>query len=134
VIKEFKTFIMKGNLVELAVAFILGVAFASVVTAFTNVILGTIAWVSGGHASFDQSGVHKGTSPAIVIPYGAFLTQVLNFLIVGLVLFFIVRAYNRMKVKKPEEPTTRECPFCKTQIPNAATRCPACTSDVAAVA
>ena len=133
-IKEFKTFIMKGNLVELAVAFILGVAFASVVTAFTNVILGTIAWLSGGHASFDQYGVHKGTSPDIVIPYGAFLTQVLNFLIVGLVLFFIVRAYNRMKARKPEEPTTRECPLCKTQIPKTATRCPACTSDVAAVA
>ena len=133
-IKEFRAFIMKGNLVELAVAFILGVAFASVVTAFTNVILGTIAWVSGGHASFDRYGVHKGASPDIVIPYGAFLTQVLNFLIVGLVLFFIVRAYNRMRAKKkPDDPTTRECPFCKTQIPNAATRCPACTSDVVAV-
>jgi large conductance mechanosensitive channel len=132
VITEFKTFIVKGNLVELAIAFILGVAFASVVTAFTNVILGTIAWVSGGHASFDQYGVHKGTSPAIVIPYGAFITQVFDFLIVGLVLFFIVRAYNRMRPTKPEDPTTRECPFCKTQIPNAATRCPACTSDVVA--
>ena len=131
-IKEFKEFIMKGNLVELAVAFILGVAFAAVVTAFTSVILGSIAWVSGGHASFDQYGVHKGTSPDIVIPYGAFITQVIDFLIVGLVLFFIVRAYNRMRPKKPEEPTTRECPFCKTQIPTAATRCPACTSDVVA--
>ena len=66
--KEFKAFILKGNLVELAVAFILGVAFASVVTAFTSVILGSIAWVSGGHASFDQYGAHKGTSPDIVIP------------------------------------------------------------------
>jgi len=132
VIKEFKAFIMKGNLIELAVAFILGVAFAAVVTAFTNIVLGTITYLSGGHASFDQYGVHKGTSPNIVIPYGAFITALISFLIVAFVLFLVVKAYNKMK--KDPEATTRECPFCKTQIPKAATRCMACTSEVPAAA
>jgi large conductance mechanosensitive channel len=104
-IKEFKEFVAKGNLVTLAVAFILGVAFAAVVTAFTNVILGGVSYVFGGSVSFDRLAVHRGRE--VVIPYGAFLTQVANFLIVGFILFLVVKAYNRLQAKDetPAEPT-----------------------------
>jgi large conductance mechanosensitive channel len=100
-LKEFKAFVMRGNLLELAVAFILGVAFAAVVGAFTNVVLGSIAYLFGSSLSFDQIGVHKGTE--LVIPIGAFITQCLNFLIVAFVLFLVVKAYNRMQKPKEEE-------------------------------
>lgn len=104
-IKEFKEFIAKGNLVTLAVAFILGLAFAEVVTAFTGVVLGVVSYVFGGNVSFDQLGVRR--DGQIVIPYGAFLTQVLNFLIVAFILFLVVKGYNRLQRKQEEEaPTT----------------------------
>jgi len=100
-LKEFKEFIAKGNLVTLAVAFILGVAFAAVVGAFTNVILGVVSYVFGGSASFDNLGVKR--DGVIVIPWGAFLTQVVNFLIVAFILFLVVKAYNRFQ-RMEEEP------------------------------
>jgi large conductance mechanosensitive channel len=104
-IKGFKEFIAKGNLVTLAVAFILGVAFAAVVTAFTNVILGAVSYVFGGSVSFDRLAVHR--DGEVVIPYGSFLTQVVNFLIIGFILFLVVKAYNRFQAKEetPDEPT-----------------------------
>lgn len=126
--KEFKAFIVRGNLVEIAVGFILGLAFATVVTRFTGVILGSISYLAGGKVSFDQLGVHKGSSGAIVIPYGAFITALLDFLIVGLVLFMVIKAYNRVA---PEKVTTKSCEFCKSDIALDATRCPNCTSELA---
>jgi large conductance mechanosensitive channel len=100
-LREFKEFVAKGNLVTLAVAFILGLAFAAVVTAFTDVVLGVVSYIFGGDVSFDQLGVHRGT--AIVIPYGRFLTALLNFLIVAFILFLVVKAYNRFQ-RKQEAP------------------------------
>jgi large conductance mechanosensitive channel len=129
-LKEFKEFVTRGNLVELAVAFIIGVAFASVVTAFTDVVLGAIAWVFGGEVSFDRLGVHRGASPDIVIPYGAFLTAVVNFLLIAVVLFLFVRSYNRYRRRQEETSSTRPCPFCTTDVAKEATRCPACTSNL----
>lgn len=105
-IKEFKEFITKGNLVAIAVAFILGVAFAGVVTTFTDVVLGAISYVAGGDVSFDQLGVHRGTQ--IVIPYGRFITAVINFLIVGFVMFLVVKAYNRLRDQPDAGPTELE--------------------------
>jgi large conductance mechanosensitive channel len=105
-IREFKEFISKGDLVTIAVAFIMGVAFAAVVTAFTDVVLGFVSYVFGGDVSFDGLGVHRGRT--IVIPYGAFLTALLNFLIVAFILFLVVRAYNRLQRKEeaaPAEPS-----------------------------
>jgi len=105
-IKEFKEFVSKGNLVTLAVAFILGVAFAAVVTAFTDVVLGVVSYVFGGDVSFDGLGVHRNGS--IVIPFGKFLTEVVNFVIVAFILFLVVKAYNRLQRKEeaaPQEPT-----------------------------
>jgi large conductance mechanosensitive channel len=94
VIAEFREFIKRGNLVELAVAFIMGLAFASVVLAFTNIVLGAIAYLFGTSTSFDRWGVHKGTT--LVIPIGAFITALINFVIIAMVLFLVVKAYNRM--------------------------------------
>ena len=125
-LKEFKAFVMRGNLVELAVAFVMGLAFAAVVTAFTNIVLGTIAYVAGSDVSFDEIGVHKNGD--LVIPIGAFITAVVTFLIVAWVLFLVVKAYNRMRAPVP--PNTKACPFCASEINIAATRCPNCTSEL----
>ncbi len=94
-IKEFRGFIARGNLVDLAVAFIIGVAFASVVTAFTDVVLGVVSYAFGGDVTFDRLGVHRGRD--LVIPYGAFVTALLNFVIVAFALFLVVKAYNRFR-------------------------------------
>ncbi len=104
-IKGFKEFIAKGDLVTLAVAFILGVAFGTVVTSFTNVILGAASYVFGGKVSFDKFGVHRGTE--LVIPYGKFLTDLMNFLIIGFILFLVGKAYQRLLAQDttPDEPT-----------------------------
>ena len=100
-LQEFKEFIAKGNLVTLAVAFILGLAFAAVVTAFTAVVLGVVSYIFGGDVSFDQLGVER--DGQVVIPYGHFLTALLNFLIVAFILFLVVKAYNRFQ-RKQEAP------------------------------
>jgi large conductance mechanosensitive channel len=105
-LKEFREFISKGNLVTIAVAFIIGVAFAAVVTAFTDVVLGFVSYVFGGEVSFDDLGVRR--NGVIVIPYGAFLTALVDFLIVAFVLFLVVKAYNRFQREEeaaPSEPT-----------------------------
>jgi large conductance mechanosensitive channel len=97
-LKEFRDFIAKGNLVEIAVAFIMGLAFAAVVTAFTAMVLGAIAYVFGSTEGIEGIGVHKGAT--LVIPIGAFILAVINFLIVAVVLFLVVKAYNRFKKKE----------------------------------
>jgi large conductance mechanosensitive channel len=125
-IKEFKEFIARGNLIDLAVAFILGVAFATLVTSFTEVVLGAIGYVFGSHVSFDQLGVRR--DGVVVIPYGAFLTALINFVLVAFVLFLTVKAANRLRMSPDETSTT--CSFCRTEIPLAALRCPNCTSDL----
>jgi large conductance mechanosensitive channel len=94
-LKEFREFVTRGNLVDLAVAFIMGVAFAAVVSAFTDVVLGLVSWIFGGDVSFDRLGVHRGAQ--LVIPYGAFLTALVNFVIVALALFLVVKAYKRFR-------------------------------------
>ena len=99
-LKEFREFIAKGDLVEIAVAFIMGLAFAAVVTAFTAMVLGAIAYVFGSTQGFADLGVHK--DGQLVIPIGAFFLAVINFLIIAVVLFLVVRAYNRFKRKEEE--------------------------------
>ena len=102
-IEEVRKFITRGNLVDLAVAFALGVAFASVVNAFTDVVLGAISYVFGGDVSFDKLAVRR--DGAVVIPYGAFLTAVVNFGIIGFVLFLVVKVYNRFRDREDSGPT-----------------------------
>jgi large conductance mechanosensitive channel len=125
VLRDFKAFLMRGNLLDLAVAFILGVAFATVVTAFVNVILSLIAAIFGASVSFDKlTATLNGTE----IPYGAFLTALVAFVILGAVLFAIVRVFQRFNPPPPS--TTMSCPFCRSSIAVEATRCPNCTSQL----
>jgi large conductance mechanosensitive channel len=132
--KEFRAFILKGNLIDLAVAFILALFFAAVVTSLVNdVILNFIAAIFG-KPTFDRLSFTIGKG---VIYYGRFVTAVINFVLVALVLFLIVRWFNRLTAPRgaPEEPPAlRECPYCRTSIPVTATRCAACTSEVEPIA
>jgi large conductance mechanosensitive channel len=127
---EFKEFALKGNLIELAVAFILGLAFSAVVLSLVNDVVLQIIAVIVGQPSFDGLSINLNESS---IRYGAFLTALINFLLVAFVLFLIVRAVNKLPRPSQEAPApaTRNCPFCFTVIPAAATRCSACTSEVA---
>ena len=124
---EFKKFVLRGNLFELAVAFIMGVAFATVVTAFTNIILSFIAAIFGADVSFDHLTFSLNDTP---IPYGAFLTAVVSFLIIAWVLFLLVQAYNRLNTPTEEARNTKPCEYCQTEIPMNAVRCPNCTSQL----
>ena len=140
--KDFKAFIMKGNLVHLAVAFILGVAFATVVGSFVNDLIMPIIGKLVGNVDFANlyvnlsgqtydSAAAARDAGAAAIYYGAFINTLVNFVIIALVVFLIVKAYQRMeKPKAPSVPTTKDCPFCKTAIPIPATRCPNCTSQL----
>jgi large conductance mechanosensitive channel len=128
---EFKTFVMRGNLLELAVAFIMGVAFATVVTTFTNIVLSFIAAIFGGDVSFNHLTFTLNDTP---IPYGAFLTALMSFLIIAWVLFFLVRAYNRLNPPREEPMSTKTCDYCQTEIPMKAVRCPNCTSQLVTAA
>jgi large conductance mechanosensitive channel len=124
-LKEFKALIMRGSLVEIAVAFILGLAFAGVVTSFVKDIITPIIGAIFGQPDFSALKIDIGKS---AITYGSFLNAVLTFVIVAFVMFMIVRAYNRMT--GPKAAATKACPFCLTALPLAATRCSACTSQL----
>ena len=129
-IKEFKTFALRGNLLELAVAFILGIAFAAVVQALVNDVLMQLIAAAVGRPDFSELTFDLSGTP---IRYGEFLTALVIFLLIAFVLFLIVRAANRAlhpRGAPPEPPKTRECPYCFTPIALEATRCCACTSQV----
>ena len=133
---EFKAFILRGNVIDLAIAFVIGVAFAAVITALVNDIIMPILGIFGGKPSFDQYYVTINNSNILI---GSFLTAVVGFLLIAAVLFFfVVRPLNhllaRRKTELPPDPTTRECPFCLSEIPLQATRCAFCTSEVPALA
>lgn len=142
-LKDFKAFIDRGNLLQLAVAFIMGVTFAAVVTSLVNdIIMPAVGLALGGRDLTSLFAVIKQGDPAgpyntvvaakeagaVTINYGLFVNAIIVFIIVALVLFFIMRAY--MKTQKPAAVSTKDCPFCFTAIPLAAVRCPACTSEL----
>ncbi|HEY4665927.1 MAG TPA: large conductance mechanosensitive channel protein MscL [Anaerolineales bacterium] len=140
-LKEFKDFVMRGSLLELAVAFILGVAFGRIVTSLVNdVIMPPIGLLLGG-VDFSNLFLNLSKTPyatlvdaqaagAPTINYGLFLRTVIDFLIVALVVFMLVRAANRIQRPKAVAPTTKDCPYCLSSIPLKATRCPQCTSEL----
>ena len=143
-LQEFKTFIMKGNVLDLAVAVIIGVAFGAIVTSLVNdvimppigMLLGNIdfkdLFISLNGQSYPTLAAAK-TAAAPVIAYGQFLNTVINFLIVAFVIFMVVRAANRFQRPAPvPAPTTKDCTYCFTAIPIAAKRCPNCTSQLTA--
>ena len=134
-VKEFKEFIMRGNVMDLAVGVIIGGAFTAIVTSLNEDIITPLLGIFGG-TDFSNLTVKLGSGEAApVLAYGNFITAIINFLITALVLFFILKAFNTAaaKVKKPEAPaapTTKVCPYCKSEIPVDATRCGHCTSQL----
>jgi large conductance mechanosensitive channel len=127
-LKEFKKFALRGNVVELAVAVILGLAFNMVVRSFANDILMALIGAVFGEPNFAVLSVQVGDA---TVAYGAFINAVVNFLLVAFALFLVVKAMNRMAGKEDEPPKMAEYPFCKTSVPVNATRCLACTSQLA---
>ena len=135
---EFKTFISRGNVMDMAVGIIIGGAFTAIITALVdNIIMPVISAIFGG-VSFEQWNIIMGSGEEPpVLGLGTFVAAVINFLLIALVLFMIIRAMNkaaeaRKKEEAPEEVTTKVCPFCKSEIPVEATRCPHCTSELTA--
>lgn len=136
---EFKEFALKGNVISLAVGVIIGGAFQAIVAALTSSFINPlIALITGGTA-VDENGnpIYVGgkfTINGVDFDYGSFLSAVINFLIMAIILFMIVKTMNKAmelgKKKEEEEKTTKECPFCKSEIHIEATKCPHCTSDV----
>ena len=132
---EFKEFISKGNVLDLAVGVIIGGAFSSIVTALTdNIIKPLINCIGGADI---QGKIHLVGDN--YIDYGAFISAIINFVIMAFIIFLIVKAVNKMmsigkKAEKeaPAAPTTKICPFCKSEIDIDAVKCPHCTSDIPA--
>jgi large conductance mechanosensitive channel len=143
-LKEFKTFIMRGNVLDLAIGVIIGGAFGGIVTSLVNdIIMPPIGFLlgkvnfsdkfidltNGGFTSLKAAR----DAGAAVIAYGNFINVLINFLIIALIIFLVVKAVNRVTAPKPAPvaaKTTKECKFCKTTIAINATRCPNCTSQL----
>jgi large conductance mechanosensitive channel len=142
-LKEFKEFIMRGNVLDLAIAVIIGGAFGAIVNSMVNDIVMPPIGLIMGHVDFKDlflslngqaypnlADAKKAGAP--VLAYGQFINTVINFLIVAAVIFIIVKQANRFKAPAPAPaaPTTKDCPFCASAIPLKAVRCPLCTSDL----
>ncbi len=126
-LNEFKAFINRGNVLDLAVAVILGAAFGAVVNSFVNDILMQIIAAIFGQPNFASLSFNLGNG---VIKYGSFLNAIINFLIVAFAIFLVIRAYNQMRKPTPAGTINKECPYCLSTIPLGATRCPNCTSEL----
>ena len=141
--KEFKEFIMRGNVLDLAIAVIIGGAFGAIVNSMVNDIVMPPIGLILGHADFKDlflslsgqsypslADAKKAAAP--VLAYGQFLNTVINFLIIAFVIFVIVKQANRFKAPAPPPPppSTKDCPYCASSIPLKAVRCPQCTSDL----
>jgi large conductance mechanosensitive channel len=145
--KEFKEFILRGSVLDLAIGIIIGAAFGKVVTSFVNDILMPPVGLLLGKVNFANLFINLSGTPyatladaqaagAATVNYGLFINTVLDFVIVAFVIFLVVRQVNRMRAKPaaaPAEPTTKECPYCFSVIPIKAVRCPNCTSDLKSV-
>jgi large conductance mechanosensitive channel len=143
VLKEFKAFVMRGNVLDLAVAVIIGAAFGAIVTSAVNdvvmppigLLLGRVdfkdLFISLNGQSYPTLAAAKAAA-APVIAYGQFVNAVVNFLIIAFVIFLVVRSVTRLQKPAPAPaPNTKDCTYCCTPIPIPATRCPHCTSQIA---
>jgi large conductance mechanosensitive channel len=140
-IKDFKEFIMRGNVLDMAVGIIIGIAFGAIVSSIVNdiimppigVLLGNVDFsnlyvnLSGGDYTSLAEAKKAG---AATVAYGMFINTIINFLLVAVVMFFLIRVFNRFKKKQEAAPNTKDCPYCFTSIPLKATRCPHCTSEL----
>jgi len=142
-LKEFKEFAMRGNVLDMAVRIILGAAFGGIVSSFVKDILMPPIGHLLGHVDFSDLYIslsgHYDTlaaakaAGAVTINYGLFLNTIINFLIVAFAIFLLVRQVNRMWPKPAEVETTRDCPKCLSKVPLKASRCAFCTSEIAPV-
>jgi large conductance mechanosensitive channel len=149
-LKEFKKFALRGNVIDLAVGVIIAASFGAIINSLVNdVIMPPIGLLLGG-VNFDNLMwvLKEGTPPspyatpadaaaasAVTINYGHFINTIITFIIVAFVVFLLVRGMNKMaetqkKPETPAAPTTKDCPFCAKEIPIKAQRCPFCTSDL----
>lgn len=129
---EFKKFICRGNVVDMAVGIIIGGAFTAIVNSLVNDIINPLLGLFGG-MNFNQ--LAWNITGDVVLTYGNFITAIINFLIMALVIFCLIRTINKISDKygekeEPAAPTTKKCPYCKTDIAIDATRCPHCTSQL----
>src|SRR5215204_4893008 len=145
-VKEFREFVARGNVIDLAVGVIIGAAFTKIVTSlvegilmpFVGLFTGRIDfashfWVLDKSKGLPASLAEAKTAGIPVVAYGQFINDIIGFLIVAFVIFLIVKRVNRLWSDEPpetEEPTTKNCPFCASTIPIKATRCPQCTSQL----
>ncbi len=132
---EFKTFISRGSVMDMAVGIIIGGAFTAIVNSLVNDLVMPLLSILTGGFDFTKLSVVLGTGEgAATLNYGLFISAVINFLLIALVIFCLIKSINKMKdklVKKEEDsPTTKKCPFCKSEIDIEATRCPHCTSQL----
>ena len=143
--KEFKEFIARGNVVDLAVAVVIGAAFGRIITSFVEgVLMPPIGLLLGGvdfsNLFIDLSGRNPASlaeaqlNGVPVIAYGRFLNDIVNFVIIAFAVFLVVKAVNRLRAAPPPPPNTKDCPACLTAIPLGATRCSACCVDLPATA
>jgi large conductance mechanosensitive channel len=139
-LKEFKDFVMRGNVLDLAVAVIIGGAFGAIVTSLINDVLMPPIGLALGHVDFKdlfaslngksyESLTAAKAAGAPVIAYGQFINTISNFVVIAFVVFIVVKQANRFK-KPAAAPATKECPYCASNIPAKAVRCPLCTSDL----
>jgi large conductance mechanosensitive channel len=127
-LKEFKAFVMRGNVLDLAVAVIIGGAFGKIISSLVNDVLMPLIGLLLGGINFSDKSFTVG---AAIVKWGTFVQSIIDFLIIAFVIFLIIKAANAAKkAPPPADPTTKECPHCFTTIPIKATRCPNCTSEL----
>ena len=126
-LREFREFAIRGNVMDLAIAVIIGGAFGKIVTSLVNDVLTPLIGLLMGGVNFADLSITVGNA---VVKWGAFVQSIIDFLIIAFVIFLLVRAMNRLKREEPVTPTTKECPHCFTTIPLKAARCPNCTSQL----
>ena len=146
-LKEFKEFALRGNVIDMAVGIVVGAAFGTIVKSLVaDVIMPPIGLLMGGVDFANLFILLKPGSPAgpyaaladaqaagaVTVNYGLFLNSIVSFLIVAFVIFLLIRGLDRLQKQEapPAEPTTKECPYCLSTIPLKATRCPHCTSEL----
>jgi large conductance mechanosensitive channel len=144
-LKEFKEFIARGNVIDLAVAVVIGAAFGKIVTSLVDGVIMPPIGLALGKVDFSNLFIDlSGQNPLSladaqerglpVIAYGRLFNDIINFLFIGFVIFLVVKAVNRLKAEPPPPPNTKDCPRCLTAIPLGATRCAACCSELPAEA
>src|SRR5260370_15352492 len=140
-LKDFKEFAIRGNVIDLAIAVIIGAAFGAIVSSLINDVLTPALGLALGHVDFKDlfyslngqtyaSLTAAKAAGAPVIAYGQFINTITNFLVIAFVVFLIVKQVNRLKAPAPAAPLTKECPYCASNIPVKAVRCPHCISDL----